>query len=138
MSNKKAMPEGMTIRYFERTPPAREPEVEQIEPTTAEEQPEQPDLTQKPEQQQPKPRKRTKAPKVERLVTVNIKILESQQEWLTDTAKKVRQNNDTPVPAPERVYPQHLIQTAIELLQSSDVDWSQVRNIGELKKHLNL
>lgn len=69
---------------------------------------------------------------------MNIKILESQQEWLADTAKQVRQNNDTPVPANDRVYPQHLIQTAIDLLQSAEVDWQQVKNVEELKKVLNL
>jgi hypothetical protein len=71
-------------------------------------------------------------------VTVNIKILESQQEWLADTAKQVRQNNDAPVPASDRVYPQHLIQTAVELLKATDVNWDEIRSIQDLRKALNL
>lgn len=72
------------------------------------------------------------------LVTVNIKILKSQQDWLADTAFQVRQNNEAPVPASDRVYPQHLIQTAIDLLKSSDVDWGQVKNIEDLRQVLKL
>ncbi len=86
----------------------------------------------------PKKTKRASQKKPERLVTVNIKILESQQEWLADTAKQVRQNNDSPVPANERVYPQHLIQVAVDLLKSSDVDWENVRNVEELRNSLKL
>lgn len=74
----------------------------------------------------------------ERLITVNIKILEQQQEWLANTAKRIRQGNDTPVPPGDRVYPQHLIQTAIDLLMSTELDWSQVRNVAELKEKLGL
>lgn len=73
-----------------------------------------------------------------RLVTVNIKITEQQQEWLADTAKQVRQNNDTPTPAGDRVYPQHLIQVAIELLKSADVEWDEIHNVEDLKQQLNL
>lgn len=74
----------------------------------------------------------------EKLVTVNIKIARSQQEWLADTARLVRDNNDEPVPPNERTYPQHLIQLAIELLKSTDLDWQQVRNVDEIKAYLNL
>jgi len=74
----------------------------------------------------------------EKLVTVNIKIARSQQEWLTDTARLVRDNNDEPVPPNERTYPQHLIQLAIELLKSTELDWQQVRNVDEIKAHLNI
>jgi hypothetical protein len=74
----------------------------------------------------------------ERLITVNIKILETQQEWLANTAKRIRQGNDTPVLPGDRVYPQHLIQTAIDLLMSTDLDWAQVRNVAELKQQLGL
>ena len=74
----------------------------------------------------------------ERLVTVNIKIPETQQTWLADTAKRVRQNNEAPVPASERVYPQHLIQTAIALLQSTDLDWENIKNVTDLKQALDL
>ncbi|MBD1866895.1 hypothetical protein H6F95_06190 [Cyanobacteria bacterium FACHB-471] len=74
----------------------------------------------------------------DRLTTVNIKIYRSQHEWLNDTARQVRDNNESPVPAADRVYPQHLIQTAVELLRSSNVDWEQIKNIEDLKQFLNL
>lgn len=74
----------------------------------------------------------------EKLVTINIKITRSNQEWLTDTARTVRENNLDPVPPAERVFPQHLIGVAIELLSKADVDWSQVKNVEELRKSLNL
>lgn len=82
--------------------------------------------------------KKTKAKKKEQVVTVNIKIKKSQKEWLADTASQVRENNTEPVPPSDRVYPQHLIGVAIDLLQHIDVDWSEVKNIEELKEHLNL
>jgi len=78
------------------------------------------------------------APKKETLTTVNIKLLRSQHEWLNDTARLVRDNNTNPVPASDRVYPQHLIQLAIDLIKSSDVDWEQVRSIEEIQQQLNL
>nr|WP_306469808.1 hypothetical protein [Oscillatoria laete-virens] len=74
----------------------------------------------------------------EKLTTVNIKIRKSQKHWLTEVASQVRENNKEAVAPADRVYPQHLIGVAIELLQASDVDWSQVRNIEELRQHLNL
>ncbi len=74
----------------------------------------------------------------EKPVTVNIKITRTQHEWLTDTARTVRDNNDLPVPPGDRVYPQHLIGVAIELLQASDIDWNQVRNVEDLKQKLNI
>ncbi len=74
----------------------------------------------------------------EKLVTINIKISRSQQEWLTSTARMVRDNNLEPVLPSARVYPQHLIGVAIELLQTAEVDWSQVRNVEELRELLNL
>ncbi len=82
--------------------------------------------------------KKTKARKKEQLVTVNIKIKKNQKEWLADTASTVRDNNTEPVPPAERVYPQHLIGVAIDLLQNVDVDWAKVKNVEELRKHLNL
>lgn len=78
-----------------------------------------------------------KSPK-EKLVTVNIKITRSQQEWLAQAARTVRENNDEPVPPAERVFPQHLIGVAIDLLQRAEVEWSQVRNVEDLRKQLNL
>lgn len=74
----------------------------------------------------------------EKLVTVNIKIREDQKKWLADTASQVRNNNSSPVPPSERVYPQHLIGVAIDLLQDADVDWGEIKNVEELRKHLNL
>ena len=85
-----------------------------------------------------KKRVKKSVPKQERLVTVNIKVNESQQEWLADTAKQVRRNNDQPVAAIDRVYPQHLIGIAIDLLKESDIDWGKVQNIQDLKKVLNI
>lgn len=74
----------------------------------------------------------------EKLVTINIKITRTQQSWLTDTARTVRDNNDTPVAPSERVFPQHLIGVAIDLLKDTDIDWSTVRNIEDLRKWLKL
>lgn len=76
--------------------------------------------------------------KQEKPVVINIKIAREQQEWLANTAQQVRDNNDVPVPAGDRCYPQHLIQVAIDLLATASVDWSKVRNIEDLRKHLNL
>ncbi|BAZ47287.1 hypothetical protein NIES4102_43330 (plasmid) [Chondrocystis sp. NIES-4102] len=76
--------------------------------------------------------------KKEQLVTVNIKIRKSQKEWLTNTASTVRDNNTEPVPPSERVYPQHLIGVALDLLQNVDVDWNKVKNVEELREHFNL
>jgi len=78
------------------------------------------------------------SPPKEKLVTINIKITRVQQEWLTDTARQVRENNLDPVPPAERVFPQHLIGVAVDLLRKAEVDWSQVRNVEELRKWLNL
>ena len=74
----------------------------------------------------------------EKLVTVNIKVTKSQRDWLADTASQVRDNNIQPVPSKERVYPQHLIGVAIELLQEAEVDWEQVKGIEDLREQLNL
>ena len=74
----------------------------------------------------------------EKLVTVNIKIKRSQQEWLADTAQSVRSNNTEPVSPSDRVFPQHLIGVAIELLKNADVDWEKVKTLSELKDCLKL
>ena len=76
--------------------------------------------------------------KKEQLVTVNIKIRKSQKEWLADTASTVRENNTEPVPPAERVYPQHLIGVAIDLLEAAEVDWGQIKNVEQLREHLNI
>jgi hypothetical protein len=85
-------------------------------------------------QQSPK----SKIKNQEKLVTVNIKITKSQKDWLAQTATEVRDNNTEPVPPAERVYPQHLIGVAIDLLNSAEVDWSQVKNVEDLREQLNL
>jgi len=77
-------------------------------------------------------------PKQEKLVTLNIKIAQTQQEWLADTARDVRGNNTDPVPPNERVFPQHLIGIAISLLESSEVDWNQIKNTQDLRAALKL
>ena len=73
---------------------------------------------------------------LEIMVNVNIKMSQSQQEWLAAKAKMVRRNNPLPVPAKERVYPQHLISLAVELLQSANVDWEEVKTIADLRERL--
>lgn len=77
-------------------------------------------------------------PATEKLVTINIKITRAAQSWLTETARTVRDNNDTPVAPSERVFPQHLIGVAIDLLHHSAIDWSTVRNIEDLRQQLRL
>lgn len=74
----------------------------------------------------------------EKPISINIKISREQHEWLNDTARTVRDNNTEPVPPGDRVYPQHLIGVAVELLQNSDVDWSQVKNTEDLRQQLKL
>jgi hypothetical protein len=76
--------------------------------------------------------------KAEKTVTVNIKITKGQKDWLAETASFVRENNTEPVPPSERVYPQHLIGVAIELLRSADVDWNLVQNVEDLRRILSL
>lgn len=78
------------------------------------------------------------SPVKEKPVTVNIKISRTQHEWLTDTARTVRDNNTEPVPPGDRVYPQHLIGVAIELLQADNIDWSEVKNVEDLKRLLDM
>ena len=69
---------------------------------------------------------------------MNINIRKDQKDWLADTASLVRDNNTEPVPPSQRVYPQHLIGVAIDLLQDADVDWSELKNVEELREQLNL
>ncbi len=61
-------------------------------------------------------------------------------EQLTDALLKlliVGSGGSSLFPSKERVYPQHLIGTAIELLRAQDVDWSQVKNVEDLREQLN-
>lgn len=82
----------------------------------------------------------TKAVKSEpkKSVSVNIKVPSSQQKWLADTAQQVRGNNDLAVAAADRVFPQHLIQVAIDLLKAQGIDWTEVKNVAELRDSLNI
>ena len=84
----------------------------------------------------PAPIQSGESQQTEVMVNVNIKMSQSQQEWLAATAKTVRRNNPLPVPAKERVYPQHLISLAVELLQSANVDWDEVKTIADLRERL--
>lgn len=73
-----------------------------------------------------------------KLATINIKITKVQRDWLTKIACQIRDNNENPVPPQERVFPQHLIGVAIDLLDSHDVDWEQIRNIDNLRELFNI
>ena len=74
----------------------------------------------------------------EKRVTVNVKIARSQQQWLQARSQQVRDNNLDPVPASQRVFPQHLIGVAIELLERQELDWAQVRTVEDLRRLLEL
>jgi hypothetical protein len=56
----------------------------------------------------------------ESIVNVNFQMVREQQEWLTALAQTIRNNCSKPTLPAERVYPQHLIGVAIDLLQSVD------------------
>ncbi|MEB3310734.1 MAG: hypothetical protein VKJ02_10925 [Snowella sp.] len=73
-----------------------------------------------------------------KLVNINIKITKTQKDWLNEIAFEIRDNNQNPVPPNERVYPQHLMSVAIDLLKSADIDWSQIKSEKDLRAHLNL
>ena len=77
-------------------------------------------------------------PQPEKLVNINVKITRTSQTWLSQTARTVRDNNDTPVAPRLRVFPQHLIGVAIDLLHSTDIDWNTIRNIEDLRQQLKL
>jgi hypothetical protein len=69
---------------------------------------------------------------------INIKITKVQRDWLTQIASQIRDNNENPVPPQDRVFPQHLIGTAIDLLNSHDIDWDKIRNIDDLRRYFDL
>jgi len=71
-------------------------------------------------------------------VTINIKITRDQQTWLAGIARMVRDNNDAPVAPGDRVFPQHLIGVAIDLLRSNNIDWSQIKDIEDVRQLLKL
>jgi hypothetical protein len=73
-----------------------------------------------------------------KLAPVNIKLEDRQRVLLDEKARMIRSNNLEAVPAKDRVYPQHLIAVAIDLLLNSDIDWSEVKNIEQLREGLDL
>ena len=85
-----------------------------------------------------KPKVKGKSNAKERIATLNIQVTRSQQRWLQDTAQLVRDNNDAPVPGPDRGYPVHLIQVAIELLKEQDIDWSKIQDAEGLRSTFSL
>ena len=82
--------------------------------------------------------KRKSADKDEKTAMLNIQVTRTQQRWLQNTAQDIRDNNDEPVPGPQRVYPVHLIQAAIDLLRSQDVKWDEISDVTGLRDSLNL
>ena len=76
--------------------------------------------------------------KDEKTATLNIQVTRAQQRWLQNTAQDIRDNNDEPVPGPQRVYPVHLIQAAIDLLEIQDIKWDEIHDIKGLRDTLNL
>lgn len=76
--------------------------------------------------------------KSEKTATLNIQVTRAQQRWLQNTAQDIRDNNDGPVPGPQRVYPVHLIQAAIDLLRTQDVEWDEIKDVEGLKDALSL
>jgi hypothetical protein len=71
-------------------------------------------------------------------VSVKQPAKKAKADKLVHIAKEVRASNDEPVPAKERVYPQHLIGVAIDLLKASDIDWQGVKNVQDLRQLLDL
>lgn len=103
--------------------------------------PEAQEATPSPDERPPAPSptvKKNKPKSNDPLVTVAFQLPKSQKQWLHQTATQVRENNLEPTPANERVYPIHLVRTAIDLLRQSDIDWSEVRSIDDLRQQLNL
>ena len=72
----------------------------------------------------------------EATANINIKINHQQQEWLTATAKTIRNSNQHPTCPHERIYPQHLIAIAVEQLQNANVRWHKVGNVNEIQQRL--
>ncbi|MFK8184808.1 MAG: hypothetical protein AB8B99_15660 [Phormidesmis sp.] len=83
-------------------------------------------------------RTRKKAQVKGKMATLNIQVTRAQQRWLQNTAQDIRDNNDAPVPGPQRVYPVHLIQAAIDLLRTQDIEWDTITDIEGLNNALNL
>lgn len=76
--------------------------------------------------------------KTGKTATLNIQVTRAQQRWLQSTAQDIRDHNDGPIPGPQRVYPVHLIQAAIDLLKTQDIEWDEIKDIEGLRDALNL
>ena len=53
-------------------------------------------------------------------------------------AQMIRNNRFIATLPSQRVYPQHLIGVAIDLLQNVDVDWNEVKNVKQLREVLKI
>ena len=85
-----------------------------------------------------KAKTRKKSQAKSKTATLNIQVTRAQQRWLQNTAQDIRDNNDAPVPGPQRVYPVHLIQAAIDLLRTQDIEWDSITDVEGLKDALNI
>jgi len=78
-----------------------------------------------------------KAPRSDTPKKINIDIGLARHNRLQDVAAQVRANNTDPVPPAQRVYPQHLIQVAVDLLLDElEIDWSEIRNTEDLREQI--
>ena len=82
--------------------------------------------------------KKTTTPKAKKTATLNIQVTRAQHRWLQNMAQDIRDNNDEPVAGPQRVYPVHLIQAAIDLLKSQDINWDEISDVKGLREQLKL
>jgi len=84
------------------------------------------------------PAKTSQSKTQDKPVTINIKIDRQLHNWLNTTARQIRENNTEPTTAEDRVFPQHLVNIAIQVLQKNDIDWTQIKSAKDLEKALNL
>lgn len=86
--------------------------------------------------------KRSSSPKdkakLDRPKKINIDIGESRHNRLNEIAAQIRASNTDPVAPSERMYPIHLIQTAIDfLLDGLEIDWDEIQKPEDLREVLN-
>ena len=86
--------------------------------------------------------KRSSSPKdkakFDRPKKINIDIGESRHNRLNEIAAQIRASNTDPVAPSERMYPIHLIQTAIDfLLDGLEIDWDEIQKPEDLREVLN-
>ena len=133
MADKKRMG-AMSLSSFGKTTPTKPVNNSTLATETAE--------SSKAESVKDVPAKKAKAKKKSqaksKTATLNIQVTRAQQRWLQNTAQDIRDNNDAPVPGPQRVYPVHLIQAAIDLLRTQDIEWDTITDVEGLKDALNL